>query len=96
MMSRTISTVKRPAGYRRSTMSVTAVPGSPLIMDTAPSSAIPSVDTPSISRIWSPGIRPALIPGVFSIGEMMVICSSRMPTKIPTPPNTPAESSLSV
>ena len=52
----------------RSIVSVTAVPGSPLMRRTTSDSDCPFTDLPSTSRIWSPGRMSAAKAGVSSMG----------------------------
>ncbi len=69
---------------------VRLVPGFPLMMLTASSIVILSVDWSLILSMMSLASTPALSAGVPSIGAMIVKAPSLMPIVIPSPPNSPS------
>ncbi len=76
----------------RKTVITTLVPMSPRILCTASISSMLSVLAPSILRIMSPGLMPALSAGVPSMGLTTVSTWFFMLISIPKPPKLPSVS----
>ena len=79
----------------RKIVRVTLVFSGPLIFFTASWMVMPFVIWPSIFRIRSPALSPALNAGVSSMGETTVSWSFCMAITIPSPPKVPLVSTCS-